>query len=178
MRRHAPGWKELVKVTSNLSIEDKLDLFMDLKSPDKDRREYAIRALKKNVSSKEVIHFARKLKAGDWQAKMGVCKLLSYINDDDSVHKLKDLLLDFNQKVRDEAEKALKRLGHDSPISEDEVAELVHCLTYPSWWVRVQAIKSLEAIGDHRAVEPISRLLLDDDETVQTAAKEALEALK
>lgn len=151
---------------------------MDLKSPDKERREYAIRALKKNVTSREVIHFARKLKANEWQAKLSACKLLAHINDEDSVQKLKDLLLDFNQKVRSEAEKALKQLGHDNPISEDEVAELVHCLSYPSWWVRVQAIKSLEALGDHRAVEPISRLLLDEDETVQTAAKEALEALK
>lgn len=172
------GTEGVFPMTSNLSVDSKMDLFMDLKSDDKATRDYAIQALKKNVTSKEVVHFIRKLKPGDWQAKLGACTLLLYLKDEDSVQKLKDLLLDFNQKVRKEAEKALKRLGHDNPISEDEVAELVSCLSYPSWWVRVQAIKSLEALGDPRALEPISKLLLDEDETVQTAAKEALAALK
>ncbi len=160
-----------------LSIENKNDLFRDLARGDKETREYALRVLKRHADSKEAVQFLRKLKLNDWQGKIYVCKLFAKISDDLAVQKLKDLLLDFNHRVRREAEKSLKKLGIDQPFTDDEVVELVGFLSHPSWWVKTKAIKSLEALGEPRAIDPISRLLLDEDETVRHAAKEAVESL-
>ena len=90
---------------------------------------------------------------------------------------LKSLIIDFNPKVRQAATKSLRKLGIDKPLSDDEVAELVSFLDHPSWWVKMKTIKTLEAIRDPRALEPISKLLLDEDEAVRQAAKEAVESL-
>lgn len=160
-----------------LSTADKNDLFRDLAKGDTETREYALRVLKRHADSGEVVQFLRKLKLNDWQGKIYACRLFIKINDDLAVQKLKDLLLDFNHRVRREAEKSLKKLGIDQPFTDDEVVELVSFLGHPSWWVKTKAIKSLEALGEPRAIEPISRLLLDEDETVRDAAKQAVESL-
>lgn len=165
-------------MNTTLTIEDKYDLFRDLQSEDPKTREYAMRVLKKNVNSREVVQFLRRLRPNDWEGKISACNLFARIKDDLSIQKLKDLLLDFNPRVRQASEKALKKLGIVKPFTDDEVVELVGFLSHPSWWVKIQAIKSLEALGDGRALEPITRLMLDEDETVQQAAKQAVEALK
>lgn len=161
-----------------LSDEDKEDIFKDLLSEDADTRTYALNILKEIITPGETIQFIRKLRPSEWQGKACCCALLAHFGDEQSVSKLKDLMLDFNQNVRREAEKALKKLGHKNPVSEDEVAELAMSLTYPSWWVREQAVKSLEALGDPRAIGPIGNLLNDEEETVRKAAEQALKVLK
>jgi len=164
-------------MSDTLTVEDKNDLFRDLCSEDRKTRDYAIRMLRKNVDSREVVQFLRALRPTDWAGKVSACKLFTRLGDTLAIQKLKDLLLDFNPKVREEAEKGLNKLGIDKPYTEDEVLELVSFLSNSSWWVRVKAVKSLEALGDTRAIEPISRLLLDEDEAVRQAAKEAVRTL-
>lgn len=161
-----------------LSPEDKVDLFRDLKSADEKRRGYAIKTLAKNVSAQDVEVFIHKLKPFEWEGRLNAVKLLEKIDGAAAVEKLKNLLLDASPKVREAARKSLKKLGIDQPYSNDEVLELVDCLAHPSWWVKLQAIKSLAHIRDPRAEAPISHLLVDEDEQVRDAAREALEVLK
>ncbi len=160
-----------------LTVDEKEDLLHDLRSSDDKRRQYAARALAKNISSGETARFMRTLQPHEWEAKIAVCKIFGKIGDDAAIEKLKGLILDFNPKVRQEAARELKKLGIDKPFSDDEVAELVSFLNHPSWWVKIKAIKSLEAIKDPRAAEPISRLMLDEDEDVRNAAIEAVSSL-
>jgi HEAT repeat protein len=164
-------------MASGLSVEDKNDLLSDLSSSDSKRRDYAVRVLSKSVDSKEVAHFLNGLRPNDWEGKIGVCRLFERLGDSLAIDKLKSLILDFNPKVRQTAAKALQKLGIEHPFSDDEVAELVSYLSNPSWWVRMKAIESLEALRDRRALEPISKMLLDEDDTVRQAAEEAVETL-
>ncbi len=164
-------------MAQSLTVDDKNDLLYDLRSGDPKRREFAVKVLAKNLDSSEVIRFLRGLRPHEWEGKISACSLFERIGDPASIDKLKALILDFNPKVRQAAAKALKKLGVTKPFSDDEVAELVSYLNHPSWWVKMKTIQSLEAIKDPRAIEPISRLLLDEDETVRQAAKEAIESL-
>lgn len=164
-------------MASILSVEDKNDLLHDLCSSDPKRRDYAVRVLSRNVDSKEVAQFLNSLRPHDWEGKISACHLFEKMADDLAIEKLKSLILDFNPKVRQAAAKALRKLGIDRPFSDDEVAELVSYLNNSSWWIRTKAIKSLEALRDRRALEPVSRLLLDEDDTVRQAAQEAVEIL-
>jgi HEAT repeat protein len=157
--------------------DDKQDLFRDLKSADERRRQYAVRALSKSVTAREVSSFVHNLRPYHWQGKLGAIKLLGKLGDEVSVEKLKAFILDFNPRVREAARRTLVKLGVTDPYTDDDVAELVSYLDHPSWWVRSNAIKALAALKDKRAVEPISQKLLDEDEYVREAAKEAVAAL-
>ncbi|HOX28497.1 MAG TPA: HEAT repeat domain-containing protein [bacterium] len=160
-----------------LSVDDKNDLVKDLRSGDDKRREYAVKVLARNMDSEEVAQFLRRLRPQDWEGKISACALFEKLADDLAVEKLKTLVLDFNPRVRQTAARALQKVGIEKPFGDDEVAELVSFLSHPSWWVKTKTIKSLEALRDPRALEPISRLLLDEDESVRQAAEEAVETL-
>ncbi len=160
-----------------LNYTTKSSLFRGLKSSDDKKRDVAFKVLKKHVTSIDVSSFIDELKPTDWAAKIGACRLLQVIGDDISISKLKELLVDNNPTVREYAGKCLEKLGVDAVYSDDEVAELVSYLSHPSWWVRAKAVEGLEAAGDVRAIEPVSRLLLDEDDTVRDAARTALEKL-
>ncbi len=164
-------------MSTALTVDDKNDLLQDLRSGDAKRREYAVRVLSRNLDSSEVVQFLRRLRPNEWEGKISACSLFEKLGDTASVEKLKSLILDFNPKVRQAAAKALQKLGIERPFSDDEVAELVSYLNHPSWWIKTKTIKSLEALKDRRAIEPISKLLLDEDDTVRQAAKEAVESL-
>ncbi len=164
-------------MTAAMTVESKHDLLQDLRSSDLERSQYALRVLLKNVSTKDVIEFLRGLRANEWEAKISACRLLEKTGDEKAIEKLKALILDFNPRVRQEAARSLRKLGIDKPFSDDEVAELVSYLDHSSWWVKTKAIKSLEAIRDPRALEPISKLILDEDEAVREAALEAVDIL-
>jgi HEAT repeat protein len=161
-----------------LSAEDKHDLFRDLKSDDEKTRRYAMRTLSHSVSPREVAAFIRRLRPYQWQGKIGACTVLARIGGEESIDILLSLLVDFNPQVRQSARKALGKLGVKKPYTDDEVVELVSYLEHPSWWVRVGAIKNLALIRDRRALEPISQLLMDEDDTVREASKQALAAIK
>ena len=162
----------------NKARGDKKDLFLDLMSEDETRRRYAIRVLSKSATTREIADFVRGLREYQWKGKLSAIRLLAQRDDRLAVERLRALVLDFNPKVRQAAKRALKKLGVEKPFSDDDVVELVSYLDHPSWWVKVSAVKSLTALKDRRAVEPISRLLLEDDECVREAAQEALAALK
>ena len=134
--------------------------------------------LVKHATSRQVADFVRSLREIQWQGKIEAVKILGKTNDPVSVQRLKALVLDFNPRVRQAARKALGKLGITQPFTDDDVVELVSYLEHPSWWVRTNAIKSLAALKDKRAVEPISQCLLDDDETVRASALQALDDLK
>jgi len=167
----------MVVMAQGLTVDDKNDLLYDLRSGDAKRREYAVRVLARNMDSAEVIRFLRGLRPQEWEGKISACNLFEKIGDPPAIEKLKSLILDFNPKVRQAAANALQKLGVTKPFSDDEVAELVSYLSHPSWWVKTKTIKSLEAIKDPRALEPITKLLLDEDDTVRQAAQEAVETL-
>jgi HEAT repeat protein len=149
-----------------------------LLSEDEKRRMYASRTLARHASSRQVADFLRSLRDVQWQGKIEGVKILGKLGDKLSVERLKTLVLDFNPRVRQTARKALAKLGITQPFTDDDVVELVGYLEHPSWWVRTSAIKSLAALKDKRAVEPISQCLLDEDETVRLAAGQALDDLK
>ena len=159
------------------AIDDKQDLFQDLNSEDENRRKYALKALSKNVTEDEVVTFVHNLRPYHWQGKHSAIKLLAKFSDELSIESLKAFVLDFNPKVRQAARRTLAKLGVTDPYTEDDVLEMVGYLDHPSWWVRLNAIKGIAALKDKRAVDPISRLLLDEDDTVREAAREALAAL-
>lgn len=164
-------------MASGLSPEDKADLFRDLKSGDSKRRGYAVRTLAKKIDAHDVESFLRKLRPYEWEGRLSAVMLLERLGDEDSADKLRSLALDFHPRVRSAARKTLKKLGVDKIYSNDEVLEFVSYLEHSSWWVKVQAIKSLAHIKDPRATEAISHMLLDDDEQVREAAGEALNIL-
>jgi len=120
----------------------------------------------------------RTLRDVQWEGKLEAVKILAKLDDKVALERLKALVLDFNPKVRQAARKALKKKGIDKPYTDNDVVELVSYLEHPSWWVKTSAIKSLAALKDKRAVEPISQCLLDDDLTVRQAARQALDELK
>jgi hypothetical protein len=154
------------------------DLFQDLLSEDDKRRRYAVRMLSRHATSRQVADFLRELRNVQWQGKVEAVGVLAKLGDRVAVDRLKALVLDFNPRVRQAARKALKKLGIDRPFTDDDVVELVSYLEHPSWWVKTSAIKSLAALKDKRAVDPISQCLLDEDPTVCEAARHALEELK
>jgi len=157
--------------------DERQDLFRDLGSGDEDRRRYAMRALSKSSSAREVLAFLHNLRPYQAEGKLGAIKLLGRFGDELSVEKLKGMVLDFNPKVRRAAVRTLEKLGVKSPYTDEDIDELVGWLDHPSWWVRLNAVKGLAALKDKRAVEPLSRLLLDEDDSVAEAAKQALAAM-
>jgi len=162
----------------DLSLEDRADLIRDLKSSDTKRRRYAVRMLTGKANSRQVSSFLEKLRPYDWEGRLSAISLLERIGDETAEEKLKTLALDFHPRVRSAARKSLKKLGVEHPYSDDEVLELVTYLDHPSWWVKTNAIKSLAMLKDRRALDPISHLLLDEDEQVREAAQEALAAIR
>ena len=158
--------------------EDHNDLFLDLLSNEDARRRYAVRMLTKNATTREVLDFVHHLRPFQWIGKLEAVKLLRKFSDEPSVERLKTLVLDYNPKVRQAARRALTQLGVEQPYTDQDVEELVSYLDHPSWWVKTNAIKSLTALKDTRAIEAISQLLLDEDDMVRTAAKEAVITLK
>ncbi|MEW5945284.1 MAG: HEAT repeat domain-containing protein [bacterium] len=163
---------------SELSPENKADLLRDLKSSDTKRRRYAVRMLSGKADTGEINSFLRKLRPYDWEGRLSAISLLEKNPDGEAVESLKALALDFHPRVRGAARRALKKLGVEKLFSEDEVMELVTYLDHQSWWVKTGAIKSLEALKDPRALDPISHLLLDEDEQVREAAQKAVESLR
>lgn len=157
---------------------DHEDLFADLLSGDQTRRRYAERELSRHKCSREVDDFVRGLPPFKWEAKLSAVKILTKIADKPGIERLKALMLDYNPKVREAARRALYKLGVKQPYTDDDVVELVSYLDHPSWWVKTSAIKGLAALRDKRAVDPISQLLLDEDESVREAAREALATLR
>lgn len=86
--------------------------------------------------------------------------------------KIASLIGDFNHGFsrRDNAIEALVEIG------EPAVEPLIQALNNESWVVREAATEALGKIGDERAVEPLIKVLDDEDETtfVREAAAEAL----
>ncbi|MEW6201556.1 MAG: HEAT repeat domain-containing protein [bacterium] len=163
---------------SDLSQDDRDDLFRDLSSADPKRRRYAVRILAGKTNSLQVSSFLDKLRPYDWEGRLSAISLLEHLGDETAADKLKTLVLDFHPRVRGAARKSLKKLGVQNPYSEDEVLELVSYLDHPSWWVKISVIKSLAMLKDRRAVDSISRLLLDEDEQVREAARDAITSLR
>ncbi len=59
----------------------------------------------------------------------------------------------------------------------DAIDPLVAALKDANWYVRQEAVKGLQAIGDARAVKPLLNALEDTDKDVRSAAARALVAL-
>lgn len=158
--------------------DEKQDLFRDLGSDDEIRRRYALRVLAKHSSVRDVLTFLHSLRPYHSEGKLSAIKLLGRFGDEMSVEKLRALVLDFNPAVRKAAVRTLEKLGVKSPYADEDIDELVGWLDHPSWWVRLSAVKGLAALKDKRVVEPMSRMLLDEDDTVVEAAKQALAGMK
>ena len=158
--------------------DEKQDLFRDLGSGDENRRRYALRVLSKQSSPRDVLTFLHSLRPYHSEGKLSAIKLLGRFGDEASVEKLRGMVLDFNPKVRKAAVRALDKLGVKSPYTDEDLDELIGWLEHPSWWVRLSAVKGLAVIKDKRVVDPISRMLLDEDDTVVEAAKHALAGMK
>jgi HEAT repeat protein len=176
-----------------------LQTILTNKQEKKWRRVDAARALGKLGDSAAVIPLLQALQDDDNHLQVAAAEALGTLGDIQALDPLLQTLQDENRAVRRAATLALGKLG-----DARTVPSLVKALQDPDWEVQNNAARALEAIGelavvplfqtlndkskylrraavrilgtigDIRAVEPLTKVLQDEDPEMQIVVKEAL----
>lgn len=96
---------------------------------------------------------------------------LEKIRDNQSIELLISIFNDKDERIQQRAMGALINIG------EPSVEPLIQSLKSPSPDVRLCSIFVLGEIGDKRAIEPVKKLLNDNDKNVQIEARSAYNKL-
>lgn len=111
----------------------------------------------------------KSLKTASTQKKLRILDRLEGMNDTDTIKILLKVLEDTSWVMR---EKAAHKLAH---FGARVVTRLVRLLNRGFWYTRAAACLALGEIGNLKAIQPIVRLFLNDDNpTVQHEAITAL----
>jgi HEAT repeat protein len=96
--------------------------------------------------------------------------------DPRSVRLATDHLSSTNVEVRSKALKVLGR-AENLALAHDLPELILPLLRDPVWFVRLQAIRSIRALGNKAAMAPIGKLMFDDNWQVRNEAVQAFTAL-
>jgi len=111
------------------------------------------------------------LEMADRNIRRRAAKLLGELRHKKSVSRLSALLSDPDSTVRYEAVEALRKIGDIKVLGR-----LISALEDESTDVRYGAIQALQALGDKRAVEPLVRICLENED-LRSCALEAIKEL-
>ena len=119
---------------------------------------------------------AQKLNDPDPFARVEAVQVLGEIQNEQSLNLVFDCLADENFYVRAYAAEALGKIGQiDIDIT---LLRLFSNLDDPSPYVRAMMVEALAELQDKRAVNPIKKLLEDEDESVRKMAVWALKNIE
>ena len=149
------------------------DLLIDLKDNDSTVRWQAAQDLGETGDARAVEPLIEALKDENGAVRLEATCSLGTIGDARAVEPLIEVLDNGSSDARDCAAYGLEKIGNAS------VESLILALKDKGFNVRYSASEILGDIGDVRAIEELSNVALNDENSdVRAAAKEALEKLK
>ena len=136
----------------------------------------AVRHLRRiGVGYTRVLDLALKaLKDEHRDVRSQAARLLGNFHDKRSIQPLMKAMSDSHWSVRESAENAIINFGKKA------VPELLETLASRSWRARFRAARLLGEIGDHRAIDPLKKLLekRGENEKVKQVVRESLNKLR
>jgi len=110
------------------------------------------------------------LNDGDKDIRVKTAWILGEIGEPELIQPLFDLLMtDTYQEVKESTADALSKIG-----GKEVVELLVVALHDSDWYIRKVAAYALGNLQDPYSIEPLKKLLVDDNTFVKRTAKEAL----
>lgn len=125
----------------------------------------------KQINLYKILNF---LNDQDKDVRSKAAWVLGEIANTDAVQPLFDLfMVDINNDVKVSAVKALGKIG------TSKVVDLLHVATHDKdWFIKQNAAEILGIISNVSSIEPLEKLLEDDNPFVQRSAQEALTKIK
>ena len=139
----------------------------------------------------------------DWWIRREAARILGLIGDERATEPLLQALSDSRERIRENAAKALGRIGRTRAIKglihalqddyghtrenamealikigPDAVETLIKALKHRNKIIRINVCLVLGAIGDQRAIKPLTKLRHDSDFKVRRSASKALKQIR
>jgi len=170
-----PGKGGILMAT--LTAEDKHDSSATLKCDEERTRRYGRAGVEQQRSRPARSPSTSAVAPLQWIGKISACSLLGRLGDAEAVETLRGPSRGFQPPGPPGRAQEPRETRRQETYSGDEVAELVSYLEHPSWWVKTGALRNLSLIRDKRALEPVSQLLLDEDESCAKRPAPTLEEI-
>jgi hypothetical protein len=145
---------------------------VELRDDDWTNRWMAARRLRRFNDKQTFAALMRALDDKNWVVRWEITEILGEIGDASLVPPLIDLLLGIPTYLRINAAWILGKIGDPRAVEP-----LIRALEDPNWFGRAKAARALGEIGDWRAIKVLVKACHDIEESVQDAARDALEML-
>lgn len=156
-------------------------LVIALRDPSGLVRAVAVEALGDIEGPKALSYLLTALSDDDELVRMNACEALGKLGCGRAVVHLNRCLDDQAFVVRDTAMRSLRALGQADmggiDIEDRETTRLLIALASPSKRVRLDAVRRISTIEGNGAVDPLSRMVEDDDPTIRVIAIQSLGAI-